>query len=86
MNIPSISEIGNLVKPVVNFACSKNGVITMVAIAAIASIPLVEAAPDAPRGGAGTYLQCISMCREAAPDSWITAVLCPVICLPFLKA
>ncbi len=60
---------------------SQTMVITAVTLYALASLPVVSAAAN---GGSGAYIACIQTCRAANPHSWITALVCPVICAPFL--
>ena len=59
---------------------SKGVMITMVALAALASLPTVSA-------GAGAYWSCIqTCCGGGPPPTWYHAVVCPTICAPFLLA
>lgn len=69
---------------------SKRALITLVALATLASFAEATraqaqamASGAGGNAGAGSYLACIGLCR-GNDTSWITAIVCPIICTPFL--
>jgi hypothetical protein len=47
------------------------------AVYAASSLPLAEA-------GAGSYWACIQTCLQSMGPGWVSSIVCPTICAPFL--
>ena len=67
------------VKTLTSVVANQRLLVTAVALAALSSLPVVEAK-------AGAYLACIDACRTGMGLNWTSAIVCPIICSPFLLA
>lgn len=79
--MPSIQQAGRMCSNALTKLAQKTNLIalTFLSLYLVASIPTASA-------GAGTYLECIKLCRDTMGKTILSAVVCPTVCAPFLLA
>jgi hypothetical protein len=76
-NFESTSGIGlGLIRKANKFALG------CIVLYAIANLPVA----DAVGVGAQSYIACIQLCVQSAGLNWVSSIVCPTICAPFLLA